>query len=87
MDLEGMKNGNQGMQDELKYMEAPDAKLIDTDADIIWTYDMRKELGVFPHNITSSSPLLIGDKLYVTTSNGQDWSHVNIPAPRAPTCW
>lgn len=85
VDLKGMADGNQGMQDELAFMDAADAKLGDKDADIIWVFDMRKELGVFPHNITSSSPLLVGDKLYVTTSNGQDWSHVNIPAPQAPT--
>jgi outer membrane protein assembly factor BamB len=28
---------------------------------------------------------LVGDRLYVTTSNGQDWSHKFIPSPRAPT--
>lgn len=46
---------------------------------------MRTELGVFPHNITSSSVLLHGGVLYVTTSNGVDWSHLNIPNPEAPT--
>jgi len=55
-----------------------------TDADILWRFDMRDELGVFPHNITSSSPLVVGDTVYATTSNGQDWSHVNIPSPKAP---
>ena len=25
------------------------------DADIIWRFDLREELGVFPHNIASSS--------------------------------
>jgi len=46
---------------------------------------MREELGVFPHNITSSAPLIVGDKVYANTSNGQDWSHLNIPSPQAPT--
>jgi outer membrane protein assembly factor BamB len=55
-----------------------------TDGDIIWRFDMREELGVFPHNITSSSILMVGDRLYVTTSNGQDWSHLYIPSPLAP---
>src|SRR6185503_15453018 len=29
--------------------------------------------------------LLLGDLVYVCTSNGQDWSHVNIPAPLSPS--
>jgi hypothetical protein len=53
-------------------------------ADIIWVSDIRTELGIFPHNISSCSPLVIGDKLYIATSNGVDWSHLNIPAPFAP---
>ncbi|GMV82872.1 MAG: hypothetical protein AMXMBFR7_40560 [Planctomycetota bacterium] len=56
-----------------------------TDADILWRFDMRTELGVFPHNIASSSVLLHGDHVYATTSNGQDWSHVEIPSLNAPT--
>ena len=27
---------------------------------------------------------IAGDRLYATTSNGVDWSHVNLPAPHAP---
>jgi outer membrane protein assembly factor BamB len=83
LDAQGLANGNDGpFKDETKYTGI--SELSPTDADILWVYDMRAELGIFPHNITSSSPLLVGDKLYVTTSNGQDWSHVNIPNPRAP---
>lgn len=87
-DVEGQKNGNQGMQDEGKYMvdagEEP-ASVGEKDADIIWTYDMRGELGVFPHNVASSSVLVFEDKVIATTSNGVDWSHTNIPAPTAPS--
>jgi outer membrane protein assembly factor BamB len=53
-------------------------------ADILWVYDMRDELGVFPHNITSNGALVVGDAVYVATSNGVDWSHTNIPNPNAP---
>lgn len=87
IDLAGLANGNDGFQDEGQYAAGvgkPPLELGPLDADIVWIYDMRKELGVFPHNITSSSVLVVGDKLFATTSNGQDWSHVNIPAPRAP---
>jgi outer membrane protein assembly factor BamB len=47
--------------------------------------DMMDELGVFPHNASNSSPLIVGDLVYVCTSNGQDWSHVNIPSPLSPS--
>jgi outer membrane protein assembly factor BamB len=54
------------------------------DADVIWSLDMMEELGAFPHNLANSSPVAHGDLIYVSTSNGQDESHVNIPSPRAP---
>jgi len=89
LDVAGFSNGNDGpYQDEGQYMAGPDnppMEIGDTDADILWVYDMREELGVFPHNIASSSVLIVGGRLYVTTSNGQDWSHLNIPSPMAPS--
>jgi len=54
------------------------------DGDVVWKLDMMEELGVMPHNLANSSPISWGDLIYVSTSNGQDESHVNIPAPRAP---
>ena len=54
------------------------------DADIIWRYDMRDELGVFPHNVTSSSALIVGDQLYGDFPM-EDWSHTNIPSPLSPS--
>jgi outer membrane protein assembly factor BamB len=88
LDVEGLKDGNQGFQDEAKYLSTADNKIQavgDTDADIIWTFDMREECGVFPHNVTHSNVLVAGDRLYVTTSNGVDWTHTNIPNPNAPS--
>ena len=93
VDLYGMSDGNDGpFQDEGKYMvggleklnESEPVEVGDQDADIIWGYDMRSELGVFPHNVTSSSVVLAGDKIFASTSNGVDWSHINIPAPLSP---
>ncbi|HKG13161.1 MAG TPA: PQQ-binding-like beta-propeller repeat protein [Pyrinomonadaceae bacterium] len=52
--------------------------------DVIWRLDMMEELGTFQHNLSNSSPVSFGDLVYVSTSNGQDESHVNIPAPKAP---
>jgi outer membrane protein assembly factor BamB len=55
------------------------------DADVIWTFDMLEEVGSYPHNLSNSSPVIWGDLLFVSTSNGQDESHVNVPSPRAPS--
>jgi outer membrane protein assembly factor BamB len=63
----------------------PPGKVGPHDADIVWVYDILDELGVFPHNASNSSPLIFGDLLYVGTSNGQDWTHVNIPSPLSPS--
>ena len=45
---------------------------------------MMEEVGAFQHNMANSSPVAYGDLIYVSTSNGHDESHVNIPSPRAP---
>ncbi len=51
----------------------------------IWKLDMIRQLGVFPHNLATCSPLVVGDTLFVITSNGVDEGHINIPAPDAPS--
>jgi outer membrane protein assembly factor BamB len=56
-----------------------------TDPDFIWMFDMLEEVGAFPHNLANSSPISHGNLLYVSTSNGQDESHVNVPSPKAPS--
>lgn len=89
LDAEGMSNGNDGpFKDEAKYLGGPGKPPIEpgpTDADIIWRYDMMDELGVFPHNASNCSVITLGDKLFTCTSNGQDWTHVNIPSPLSPS--
>ena len=54
------------------------------DADIIWSFDMMEQVGSYPHNMSNSSPVLWNDRIFISTSNGQDESHVHIPSPRAP---
>ncbi len=95
LDAKGFANGNQGMQEEGYYVaggsegaktkKVEPAKIGAKDADIIWVYDMMDELGAFPHNASNSSPLVLGDLVYICTSNGQDWTHVNIPSPLSPS--
>jgi outer membrane protein assembly factor BamB len=46
---------------------------------------MIKELNVFPHNLASGCPMIVGDALYVVTANGVDAGHINVPAPKAPS--
>ena len=54
------------------------------DADVIWSFDMLEEVGSYPHNLSNSSPVGSGDLIFLSTSNGQDESHVHIPSPKAP---
>jgi outer membrane protein assembly factor BamB len=77
-DAEGFKDGeNDGPFTD----EADTGKMA---GDIIWTYDMIGELDVFPHNLATGSPLVVGDMLYTVTSNGVDEGHVNVPSPFSP---
>ena len=79
LDTEGFHDGeNDGsVQDEVDNEEL--------DADIVWVLDMIGELGVFPHNLATSSPLLHGDRVYLVTSNGVDEAHLELPSPAAPS--
>jgi len=56
-----------------------------SEAKIIWRLDMIRELGVFPHNLATCSPLIVGDLLFTVTSNGVDEGHISIPKPEAPS--
>ncbi len=60
-------------------------------ARVIWEYDMWDKLGVFPCDAANGSPIIDGDFLYVTTSNGIDHNmdaqkekFRKMPAPNAP---
>jgi outer membrane protein assembly factor BamB len=55
------------------------------EADVIWVFNMMDELGVSQHNMCSCSVTSYGDLLFVNTSNGLDESHINLPAPEAPS--
>jgi outer membrane protein assembly factor BamB len=55
------------------------------DPDVLWRYDMMDEIGVQQHNMANSSPVSFGNLIYVSTGNGQDESHVNVPSPKAPS--
>jgi outer membrane protein assembly factor BamB len=80
LDIQGFRDSNEN--------DGPfkDEKLTgQNDADIIWTFDMIEEVGSYPHNLSNSSPVIHGNLIFLSTSNGQDESHVHIPSPRAPS--
>jgi outer membrane protein assembly factor BamB len=87
-DANGRINGVQGKP--LQYVDLTTKKdkppyADPTDADILWEFDMIKELNVFPHNMAACSPVIVGDILFLVTANGVDENHINIPAPEAPS--
>jgi outer membrane protein assembly factor BamB len=86
-DANGLHNGMQGKP--LEFFDPATKKKVayndPTDADIIWEYDMIKELNVFPHNMAACSPVIVGDIMFIVTANGVDENHLNIPAPEAPS--
>jgi outer membrane protein assembly factor BamB len=76
----------QGFRDGENDGAVKDEKLTrPVDADVVWSFDMMEQVGSYPHNLSNSSPVLWNDRLFVSTSNGQDESHVNVPSPKAPS--
>ncbi len=90
LDINGQANGNDGpFKEEAAYFVKdagkPPVPVGPKDADIIWSYDMMDQLGVFPHNASNCSVSIVDDLVFACTSNGQDWTHVNIPSPLSPS--
>jgi outer membrane protein assembly factor BamB len=76
----------QGFHDKENDGPAKDEKLTGiNDIDVLWSFDMMEEVGSFPHNLANSSPVSFQNLIFVSTANGQDESHVNIPSPKAPS--
>lgn len=74
MDIQGQANGNDGpFMNESVFMSGNPEKPIElneNDGDIIWRYDIPREVGVAPHDVGSCSVLVHGNALYTGTSNG-----------------
>ena len=76
----------QGFQDGENDGPYKDEKVTGEEAgDVIWLYDMMGEVDAFPHNLATSSPLVVDDLIYVSTGNGVDEAHINVPSPFAPS--
>ncbi len=66
LDTEGFRDGKNDGPFTAEEVEA------ENEADILWSYDMVEALGVYPHNMTSCSPVIHGDLVFVGTSHGVD---------------
>jgi len=79
VDTEGFYDG----ENDGPYTDEADSE--EQDADIVWILDMIEDLGVFPHNLATSSPAVHEDNVFILTSNGVDEAHLELPAPRSPS--
>src|SRR4051812_24663098 len=79
LDTEGFYDGKNDGPFKIEDNEHKD------EADVVWVFDMMKDLGVSQHNMADCSVTSAGDKLFVCTSNGVDEAHNGIPAPQAPS--
>jgi outer membrane protein assembly factor BamB len=55
------------------------------DADVVWSLDMLAVLGVIPLNASASSPLVVGERVFVVTGNGVDDAEGKVTTPQAPS--
>ena len=79
LDTEGFLDG----ENDGSYTAEPNENK--DEADVLWVFNMMTKLGVSQHNMCSCSVALYGEILLVNTSNGLDESHINLPAPNAPS--
>jgi outer membrane protein assembly factor BamB len=83
IDMKGLADGNQGpFTNEAELFSGTTPVALDSkDGDVIWRFDLEKSTGCKPHDGYSSSPLIIGDLLYVNTGIGLTREH------RKPSPW
>lgn len=86
LDAEGFRDGeNDGpfTSEKLDQSKVHGDELFESD--IVWKFDMMKDLGVQQHNMATCAPTIWGDVLFICTSNGVGEDHNEIPAPDAPS--
>jgi outer membrane protein assembly factor BamB len=83
VDVDGLIDGNDGpFKDEATFSVLEGEKPVElkpSDADIVWQFDMLRDLPVFPHDATNCSVLVHGDYVYVGTGNGVYDGKVVLP--------
>lgn len=93
LDAAGLSNGNDGpFLDEGTYFTPKGTNGPVTamtpgplDGDIIWRFDLTRELGIWSHDAAHSSILIHGDHLYLNSGTGVDHTHKVIRTPDAPS--
>jgi len=88
LDRNGQADGNNGpflTETEYMVMRDPAYKLTAADGDIIWRFDIIEDLKAYPHDVCGNSPIVHGDYVYASSSNGQDDKHKDIINPKAPS--
>jgi hypothetical protein len=87
LDADGMADGNDGpFRDEASFSVPEGAAPLElgpADADIVWRFDMLRDLPVFPHDAANCAALVLGEQLYVGTANGVYDGKVVLP--KAPS--
>ena len=69
------------------YYVTPGCQVVCADVETgkaVWTYDLMKQLKVYPCITNHCSPLVVGDRIFVVTGNGVD-ENGKVVAPRAPS--
>jgi outer membrane protein assembly factor BamB len=84
--IDGQNDGPITDEKETALKNTPDGEWDEKhEADVVWTLDMMRELGVSQHNMSNCSLTSSGDYLFCMTSNGVDDAHINLPSPNAPS--
>jgi outer membrane protein assembly factor BamB len=55
------------------------------DGAAVWTFDLRRDLGVLPNQASASSPLVAGDHVFVVTGHGANNKTGIVKNPTAPS--
>lgn len=88
LDINGQTDGNDGEFKGENWFVAPNGEfpveIGEKDADIIWSYDLKLQLGVSPHDSPHASILMDGDFLYLNTCSGVDYRHLETTGLNAP---
>lgn len=79
LDTEGFFDG----QNDGPFRDEPATD--DKQSDIVWSFNMMRELGIVQHAMACCSVTSVGNLLFVGTSNGLDDRDKMIPAPEAPS--
>jgi outer membrane protein assembly factor BamB len=70
---------------EVLCLKTEGSKAHPSEPEVVWRFDMVKQLGVTPYSMSACSVTTVGDLLLVNTSNGADFPHKRVPSPKAPS--